>query len=466
MPPSIEAAEAYISLLPITSPLAALRTKYGSPLAEVLRSKRASSAAFFCTDAMPFSASALTLYMPLERITSPFPAFKLKWNCPFVAFFNSAFRQQSPIYLGDIADVREGMVDRTSLITGNGQPAAVVSVARQIQGNILSIAQGVEQALRDNAASLPPALRITKVYDLAAFVAEAVRSVGEAIVIGGLLAIFVLLAFLRDWRATFVAATMLPLTIVGTFFALRLTGGTINLMSMGGLAVAIGLVVDDAIVVVENIHRHLAAGEPPDAAVERGTNELVAAVVGSTLTTVVVFIPLGLLQGMVGQFFAALSQTLSAAVLLSLVYALLFIPIPALRLLRPHAGERRETGWLGRRYEAVLRAALDWPALVVAVTLAVAVAGGLLYFRLETGFLPEMDEGGYVIDYWTPPGTSLPESDRMVKRIENVLAKTPRSPASRGGRAPRWACSQRSRTAATSSCGSNLGASGRRAPRI
>ena len=336
-----------------------------------------------------------------------------------------AFRQQSPVYLRDIADVREGVVDRTTLITGNGRPAAVVNVARQIRGNILAIAQGVEQTLRDNVGSLPAAIRISKVYDLAAFVGDAVQSVGEAILIGSLLAIFVLLAFLRDWRATFVAATTLPLAIVGTFFVLHLAGGTINLMSMGGLAIAIGLVIDDAIVVVESIHRHLAAGEGPEVAAERGTNELVAAVTGSTLTTVVVFIPLGLLQGMVGQFFAALSLTLSAAVLLSLVYALLFIPIPAARLLKARTGGHREAGWLSRRYETFLRGALARPAWVIAVTLVVAVVGGLLYFRLDTGFLPEMDEGGYVIDYWTPPGTSLQETDRMVTRIETVLQKTP-----------------------------------------
>src|SRR6266516_3680748 len=110
-----------------------------------------------------------------------------------------AFRQQTPVYVGDIAEVREGVVDRTTLITGNGQPAAIISVARQIRGNILAIAHGVEQTLRDNAASLPPAIRITKVYDLAAFVSDAVASVSEAIIIGGILAVFVLLAFLRDW---------------------------------------------------------------------------------------------------------------------------------------------------------------------------------------------------------------------------------------------------------------------------
>jgi CzcA family heavy metal efflux pump len=340
-----------------------------------------------------------------------------------------AFRNQTPVYLGDVAEVREGVLDRKTLITGNGQPAAVISIARQIRGNILAIAQGVEQTLRDSASSLPPAIRIAKVYDLAAFVAEAVRSVSEAIAIGGLLAIFVLLAFLRDWRATFVAATILPLTIVGSFFILHLAGGTINLMSMGGLAIAIGLVIDDAIVVVENIHRHMSAGETPEVAAERGTNELVGAVVGSTLTTVVVFVPLAMLQGMVGQFFASLSLTLSGAVLLSLIYALVFIPVPAARLLKgkPKAlhDTAREHGWIAHHYESFLRSALARPFWVIAMTLVVAVVGGLLYFRLETGFLPTMDEGGYVIDYLTPTGTSLQETDKMLRRLEAVLNSTP-----------------------------------------
>jgi multidrug efflux pump subunit AcrB len=336
-----------------------------------------------------------------------------------------AFRDQTPIYVGDIADVREGVVDRTTLITGNGEPASLVSVARQVGGNIIEIANNVEQTLRGQMGSLPPAVRIEKVYDLAAFVSDAVRSVSEAIIIGSVLAVFVLLAFLRDWRATFVAATTLPLAIVGTFFILHLAGGTINLMSMGGLAIAIGLVIDDAIVIVESIHRHLATGETPGVAAERGTNELVGAVVGSTLTTVVVFVPLGLLQGMVGQFFAALSLTLAGAVLLSLVYALLFIPVPAARFLKPHPEEARVLGRLSGWYESVVRHALMRPRRVIAITLLVAAIAGLLYFKLETGFLPQMDEGGYVIDYWTPPGTSLQESDRMVRGIEKIVKATP-----------------------------------------
>jgi CzcA family heavy metal efflux pump len=337
-----------------------------------------------------------------------------------------AFREQTPVYIGDIAEVREGVVDRTTLITGNGRPAGILSVARQIGGNILSIADRVEQTLHDQAASLPRAVRISKTYDLAGFVREAVASVTEAILLGGVLAILVLLVFLRDWRATLIAATTLPLAIVGTFFILHLAGGTINVMSMGGLAIAIGLVIDDAIVVIESIHRHLASGEKPPIAVERGTNELVGAVIGSTLTTVVVFVPLGLLQGMVGEFFAALSLTLSAAVLLSLIYALLFIPLPAALFLKGRPDERSAAGGrLSPWYESSMRRVLGRPGWVVAVTLVAAALGGLFYFRLETGFLPDMDEGGYVIDYWTPPGTSLQESDRMVRGLESIVQATP-----------------------------------------
>ncbi|MFN7918281.1 MAG: efflux RND transporter permease subunit [Vicinamibacterales bacterium] len=337
-----------------------------------------------------------------------------------------AYREGVPVYLGEIAEVREGTVDRTTLISGSGEPAAVVNVSRQIGGNIVQIAEAVEQALREAAPSLPPALRISKVYDLAAFVGDSVRSVRDAILIGSILAVLVLLAFLRDWRATAVAALALPLTILGTFGILRLVGGTINLMSMGGLAIAIGLVIDDAIVVVENIHRHLGRGESPGHAAMRGTDELVAAVIGSTLTTVVVFVPLSMLEGVVGQFFAALSTTLSAAVLLSLVYAVFFIPLPAARFLRPTRAHQDEgRGRLANGYRRVVAAVVTRPWRVIGVTALVASLGGWMFLHLETGFLPEMDEGGYVVDYVTPPGTSLQETDTMLKRVEAILKDTP-----------------------------------------
>jgi CzcA family heavy metal efflux pump len=345
-----------------------------------------------------------------------------------------AFRNDTPIRVRDLAEVREGVADPTTLVSGDGRPAALVSVSRQIRGNIIDVVDGARAAIEQHTASLPPMIRWKVVYDLAEFVKSAVANVRDAILIGGFLAVLVLVFFLRDWRVTFIAAASLPLTLVGTFWVLNMAGGTIDLMSLGGLAIAIGLVIDDAIVVVENIHRHRAAGEPVAVAADRGTQELVAAVTGSTLTTVVVFVPLGLLQGVVGQFFSALSLTLAAAVLLSLAYALLFIPDVSARFLRqsPRAAEQAEPGaplrpdgWLAHRYQAFLRRALRRPALVILATLVFAGAGAVLFVNLETGFLPEMDEGGFVVDYWTPPGTSLPETDRMVKRIEDRLNRTP-----------------------------------------
>ena len=336
-----------------------------------------------------------------------------------------AFRNQTPVYVRDLADVREGVIDRTTLVSGDGKPAALVSVARQIRGNIIDVVDGARAALNGYNASLPPGVRWKVVYDLAEFVRSAVASVRDAILIGGFLAVLVLIAFLRDWRVTFIAATSLPLTLIGTFWILHLAHGTIDLMSLGGLAIAIGLVIDDAIVVVENIHRHRAMGASVAEASERGTQELIAAVTGSTLTTVVVFLPLGLLQGVVGQFFAALSLTLAAAVLLSLVYALFFIPNAASAFLRPGHEASAHLDWLSQRYQVWLRRALRRPGLVVAGTLVFAALGVVFALSLETGFLPEMDEGGFVLDYWTPPGTSLPETDTMVKRIEKTLNETP-----------------------------------------
>jgi CzcA family heavy metal efflux pump len=336
-----------------------------------------------------------------------------------------AFHEQTPVYVGDVAEVREGVVDRTILISANGKPGAVVSVARQIRGNIIDVTSGVIGALRGYSRSLPAGVSLSVVYDLAAFVKSAVASVRDAILIGGFLAILVLIFFLRDWRVTTIAALTLPLTIVGTFFILHLAHGTINLMSLGGLAIAIGLVIDDAIVVIENIHRHRALGQSAVQAAETGTQELLGAVIGSTITTVVVFVPLGLLQGVVGQFFSALSLTLTAAVLLSLVYALLLIPNASAYFLAKRKEHSAGLTWLSDRYGHMLRATLHHPRLVIVATLVVAALGVALFFQLETGFLPEMDEGGFVIDYWTPEGTSLPETDRMVRGIEGILKDTP-----------------------------------------
>ena len=263
----------------------------------------------------------------------------------------------------DIGTVRQGAPDRTSLIAGQGGNATAISVSQQVGANILSVRQGLEDALEQLKSALPSGLRLVKTYDLAEFVQSAIANVRDAILIGAGLAVIVLLVFLRNWRLTAIAACTLPLTVVSTFFVMWLFGESINLMSMGGMAVAIGLVIDDAVVVVENIHRRLAEGGGSDA-VEQATGELVAPIVGSTLTTVVVFAPLGLLSGVVGDFFKALSITLSAAVLISLVLALYLIPLLAGRRTAHRSDGRVPTtgeASLDRWYVATLPALLNRP---------------------------------------------------------------------------------------------------------
>jgi CzcA family heavy metal efflux pump len=330
------------------------------------------------------------------------------------------------IRVADVASVFQGAPDRTAIVTGNGKPAAVVNISQQVGARITDVRDGVETQLRELQKSLPGGLEIAKVYDLAGFVEDAIGSVRDAILIGGLLAVVVLFFFLRDWRVTAIAALTLPLTVVSTFLFMKLFGETVNLMSMGGLAVAIGLVIDDAVVVVENIYRHLAHHEGPEA-VEKATAELVAPVVGSTFTTVVVFAPLGLLSGVVGQFFRALSITLSVSVVISLALALTLIPLLTRWSWRAEGHEKNaERGAaLEARYGRALEGAMGRPRLVGVGVLVLVLVAGVLYRFVPTGFLPHMDEGGFVIDYLTPPGTAIEESDRKIRRVEKILSETP-----------------------------------------
>ena len=328
------------------------------------------------------------------------------------------------IRVSDLGSVYPGAPDRTLLVTGNGRDAVSISISQQIGANILDLKSGVEQTLTDLSHALPTGLRITKVYDLAEFVSAAIANVRDAILIGGFLAIVVLIVFLRDFRLTLIAAITLPLAVIPTFVFMRIFGGSINLMSMGGLAVAIGLVIDDAVVVVENIHRRAAEGA---AGVADAVSELMAPLTSSTLTTVVVFAPLGLLSGVAGQFFKALSLSLSVAVLLSLALSVTVVPLLARWAFRhPHKeSSARTDSALTRTYERGLAIMLGRPLVAVAFAVILAVSTVALFFAVGTGFLPPADEGGFVVDYLTPAGSALAETDRQVRAIEKVIAETP-----------------------------------------
>src|SRR5208337_1383245 len=197
--------------------------------------------------------------------------------------------------------------------------------------------------------------------------------------------------------------------------------------SLGGLAVAIGLIIDDTVVVIENIARHLAEGQTGDAAVDRASKEISGAVIGSTLTTILVFLPLAFLRGVVGQFFQSLSLALSVALLVSMVVSLTIIPVLAARFLgrRPMPASGPIYNVLAGSYEGMLKVGLRFPRFSVLLALLALIPLGLLATRLQTGFMPDMDEGAFVLDYNMPVGTSLSQTDKVLRRVEEVLLKTP-----------------------------------------
>jgi multidrug efflux pump subunit AcrB len=329
-----------------------------------------------------------------------------------------------PILLSAVADVLEGAADPDAIVRGSSGEVVALSVARLPGASTVSVVEGIlaaAEALRTSHA-LPSDVELTAVYDQAELVTESMTSVRDAILIGIALSLLVIAVSLRDWRAGLIAALPIPITLLGTFAIMRWLGVTLNLMSLGGLAVAIGLVVDDAIVVAEGIVARVEEGHEISEAVELGVKDMFAAVIGTTFTTVVVFAPLGMLTGVTGSFLGAFAVTLAIAVLLSMITSLTLIPLLAGRL------ERRSRKHMPASTDRI-GDAIRW--LVDRRLIAVVVIGALLgvgYFAqrdLATGFLPAMDEGAFVIDFFLPAGTSLEETDRINLAIDGVLREMP-----------------------------------------
>ena len=347
----------------------------------------------------------------------------------------------------DVATVSLGTEDHVRIIAGDGKPAALINITRQPGGNTLEIVDSVASLAKSVAGSLPRGVKLKPVYDQGALVRDAIKSVRDAMIIGAILAVLILLLFLHHARITAISASSIPLTLATSVFAMSLLGQTFNLMTLGAMAIAIGLVIDDSVVITENIVRHLGVNSNRHEAIRDALNELIWPVTTSTLTTVVVFLPLRLLTGVVGQFFAALSITLTVAVLVSLILAVTIIPLMSDQFLTAADADTTEferavatprTGFAGimRRvrdsldalsvhYERSLAQVLSHPRRMLFAAAALILAGVIAQRFVGTGFLPEMDEGAFVLDYFTPGGTALAETDRQIHIVEEILAKTP-----------------------------------------
>jgi CzcA family heavy metal efflux pump len=337
-------------------------------------------------------------------------------------------RQNQTIHLRDVAQVKPGLADRTSVVTGNGRDSVVVSIFMRYGGKVTELSDNVKATLAELKESLPAGVVMLPVYDQADLVRDSISGVRDAILIGMLLTVVVLWAFLSSWRLTLVAAVSIPISVLATFACMMVLGESLNLMSLGGIAVAIGLIIDNAIVVVENIARKVQHRGERRAAVIEATGEIFGAVVGSSLTTVVVFLPLVLLEGVVGQFFRALAVTLVIGILVSMVVSLTLTPLMGAGPLGPREHERTTRRWMERLagvYARGSRQALRHPLVSALALVAILGAAGWAAIEQKTGFLPEMDEGAFVLDYRMPVGTSLGETDKNCRRIEAVLAQCP-----------------------------------------
>ncbi len=353
----------------------------------------------------------------------------------------------APVTVADVATVTGGVEPQYTMVTANGKPAALVNINRQPDANTVAVVDEVRSTLASLKGQIPSDVHVATYYDQSLLVRDSISSVRDAIIIGLLLSVVILYAFLRNWGTTFVAILVIPVTILVTFLAMWLARLSFDLMTLGGVAAAIGLVIDDAIVVVENIYTHLSRGQSRREAVQTAVSEITVPIIGSTVTPVVVFLPLTILTGVTGVFFRSLALTMSVALLTSLVLALGFTPVLAERFVRAkrkkngltaerhdeltldELEEEAESGRVLRaiitRYEWVLSRALDKRWIVIAIIAGVLVGSYLLYRGLGSEFLPEFDESAFVLDYWAPPGASLEETDRMLHNVEEKLMKTP-----------------------------------------
>jgi CzcA family heavy metal efflux pump len=340
----------------------------------------------------------------------------------------------APIRLVDVAKISPSIKPVYVAVTANTKKAVLLNVFRQPDGNTVTVADAVHAEIETIRKELPKGVDLQPFYDQSDLVKDSITSVRDAVILGLVLASLIMVLFLRDWGTSLVAGMVIPATLAVTFIALRAMGESFNLMTLGGLAAAVGLVIDDAIVVVENIVMHRDSGQSRADAIRSAIDEIRVPLVGSTITPIVVFLPLISVTGVTGTFFKALAITVGMALLTSLALALTWTPTLSHyfigRAKRGANDERPRTHdnvppWLMSRYERVLRSAIARPVLVVIGSLLVIVAAFVGYKLLGSDLLPEMDEGGFILDYIMPAGSSLQETNRVITSVEQILRSTP-----------------------------------------
>ncbi len=386
-----------------------------------------------------------------------------------------------PVRIRDIGTVAPSSAPAYTVVTANGKPGVLVSLNRQPDSNTVQVADEVHQEIQNIAPTLPSGVDLRVFYDQSNIVKASISSVRDAIVIGLFLAGLIIWLFLQDWGTAIMTGLVVPVTIMVTFIVMKIMGQSFNMMTLGGLAAAGGLVIDDAIVVVENIVLHRDGGEGPLRATASALKELTIPLIGSTLTPIVVFLPLISITGVTGTFFRALAIAMSVSLLTSLVLALSWttnlgtffirrgksgavpeingangtnggseefgnggngpVSTPGVETTGAESAEMEQIrrmmaaeeaslrgGWFERIinfYERWLRRAFAHPVVLGGLCAILIVVSYFSYKALGTDLLPHMDEGGFILDYVTPPGSSLQETNRMVSHMEQIVRTLP-----------------------------------------
>ena len=341
-----------------------------------------------------------------------------------------------PVQVKDVARVERGPEPVFKSVTAQGRDAVLLNIQSQADGSTLDIANALKKQLSQLQKELPPDMHLGFFYDQSLFVRDSVSSVWDAIIFGLILSVLILYFFLKNWGSVWTAIVTIPITVLITLIAMKLVGMSFNMMTLGGIAASIGLLIDNAIIVVEAMCVKIAAGRPRLAGIQEAIGEILTPLIGSTLTPVVVFLPLAFLSGVAGVFFRALALTMVVSLLTSLVLALTLTPSLAAWFIRDHkktkagaAPKNPEGGWLLTRviriYERALRAALRFRWVTLLACGAVLASSVFIYRQLNSDFLPAFDEGGFIIDYWAPPGTSLTETARQLDAAEKILSANP-----------------------------------------
>lgn len=350
-----------------------------------------------------------------------------------------SYQDGAPVYIRDIGDVYDTTAEKKQAVRINGQPGVTFYIQKQSGSNTVEVVDRVKKTLKEMEPSLEGRVKLSVIMDLSRFIKQSLSTLSSVAIWGAILAVLVLFFFLHNVRSVLIIAVAIPMSVVATFIAMDVAGITINMLSMGGLALGIGMLVDNAIVVLESVFRHRERGEDRRTAASIGTAEVGKAIIASTLTTISVFLPIVFVPGIAGVMFKDQALTVTFSLACSLIVALTLVPLLCSRFLHLESERRRRrTQWtynlsckvglcmekLDGFYQKVINWALDHRKTVIIAALAIFLISVFIVWPLRlvgTDFIPEMDQGELLISLEAPPGTSLEVTEKAVSQVERIV---------------------------------------------